>query len=179
MQTGKIYFIHLRDVNKETGHYEQKGGATVAWKVEENGDLIIGQPALCHSNDNFVKAYGRDVAGFNIENMEPIEVYSATDLAAIALAAGIAAFNYTTLTPAARVILMAKLAEIVELDVAGTMSTQWFESFIRSRIGLKKGRLVKAFAEGDAIDAVFILKAGDVFNDLYESVLDASFTIEG
>jgi hypothetical protein len=176
MQIGKIYFIHLRDINKATGHYEQKGGATVAWKVEENGDLIIGHPALCHSNDNFVKSHGRDVAGHNLVNLLPLEVYTAAELASIALAAGIPSLNFSTLTPAARIILISKLAEIAGRDIAGTMSTQWFESFIRSRIFLHKGRVHTAFEEGDAEDAVLIIKAEQLFGDLHENVMK-SFTV--
>lgn len=174
MQTGKIYFIHLRDINQETGEYVQKGGATVAWMVEEEtGDLVIGQPARCNVTDNFVKSEGREVALDNLLSLEPLEVYLAAEVAAIAASGGIAALNFSTLTPSARVVLISNLLELLQLSPAETMSTQWFESFIRSRISLVKGRLKVNFEQGDMLDYIAIQQADHTLGGLVKTTLQS------
>jgi hypothetical protein len=172
MQTGKIYFIHLRETNEQTGELAQKGGATVAWMVEEEtGNLVIGQPARCRSDENFIKSEGRDTAMDNLLSQDPLEVYTRDEVTAVAAAGGIPALNFSTLTPSARVVLMSKLLELLQLSPSDTMSTQWYESFIRSRIELVKGRLKFNFEQGDFIDFIAIQKADQTLSNLVTTTL--------
>lgn len=71
----KTRFIHFRNVRNAAAAAQGaeptlnvKGGATIAWKFDENGDILVGAPAICSINDNYDKTKGRDLAEYNLGN---------------------------------------------------------------------------------------------------------------
>jgi hypothetical protein len=147
MQVGKIYFVHLREQDCN-GKPVNNSGITFAWKVDEEGRLIVGQPAVCHSSDIFVKSEGRRIALDKFNNEDAILVMQHSEIVLFATAQAIASVDFReSLTPSARLKLFDFLANSIGKDVEGFMSTHWYEGLIRSRFQNIGGHLRNSIVE--------------------------------
>lgn len=137
----KICYIHVRAMT-EQGEKSHNGGATVAWYVSPEGDLIVGKPAVCHFKDKFVKALGRDVAKDNLMVQKPLFTITKEQMQIQAkLQAAVVHNQHAALTPKGRAALVrATLAEI-EGNIFEFMASSWFEQLVRNRLAVEGNRL--------------------------------------
>ena len=63
----KIFFVHFRIFNEDTGDFSSKGGTTVAYTEETPGNFKYAA-AFCHEKDPYVKAYGRAKAAGRLKS---------------------------------------------------------------------------------------------------------------
>lgn len=80
MIKNRIYYVHARQYDSN-GEVAGNGGATIAWEVNEAGDLVIGQPAYCSKADRYVREIGRGLARVNLLGKAPLLIISAEDMA--------------------------------------------------------------------------------------------------
>lgn len=142
MIIGKTCFIHLREVQTiytERGlaqEFKHTGGVTLAWEVDEFGNLVVGAPARCLPTERFVKSEGRDYASKNLEEYAPLLVITPNELAATAIAQTVLSFDtVTAMVPSARKALIQQVIhQITEEGVDVVMASSWYEDRIRERI---------------------------------------------
>lgn len=134
MIQGKVCYIHARETNEETGQLNHLGGVTIAWVVDAEGNIRVGQPARCRPNERFIKKDGRREAYTNLETKELLAFIAGADLSVAAASQSILAMNYSVLTPAARADIMETAIERCYTNLVGTMSSTWFEQQVRSRL---------------------------------------------
>lgn len=66
MVLGKVQYIHIRRLDDE-GNSIPSGGATVAWKLDADFNVVVSQPAYCSPKDLYVKLTGREIASGNLQ----------------------------------------------------------------------------------------------------------------
>lgn len=75
MQSNAVRFIHTRRqfiaYDKSNPFFNriekaQTGGMTFAWKVTDEGNIHVSQPAVCRNDDNYVRAAGAQYASMNL-----------------------------------------------------------------------------------------------------------------
>jgi hypothetical protein len=134
--TDKTCFIHLRNYD-EYGNFRVKGGATIAWIVdEETGDIVIGQPARCMEVDTFKKETGRNLAWSNLTYERAAFRIARASLVFLAQAQARSALRFSVLTPNAIAGLNDYIATEIQLNVEQTMSSNWYEQIVRAHFVL-------------------------------------------
>lgn len=177
MQVGKVYFVHLREQEQTVDglQFKNNSGITFAWKVEQDGRVVIGKPAVCFPTDIFVKAEGRRVAQDNLDNVDAYLVIPSEHTTSLATAQTIAAMNFSeALTPKARLSLFNFMVEALDADVAGVMTTRWFEGLIRARFHNVGGHLRQSLEQAEFMEYQQIIASGLYHNQLEDAVLTVS-----
>jgi hypothetical protein len=149
MIIGKTCFIHLRDVHTIYGErgltqeFKHTGGVTLAWEVDEFGNLIVGAPARCLPTERFVKSEGRDYALKNLNDFAPLLLITPGELAATAIAQSVLSFDtVTAMVPSMRKSLVDMIAARIKLEGVDTvMGSSWYEDRIRERIEFKNNNV--------------------------------------
>jgi hypothetical protein len=145
--TDKICYIYLRN-QRPDGHYEVKGGATIAWLVDSrDGSIVIGKPSRCMADDPkselkpkgdvFVKAVGRRNAYNNLTDLAPAFVVKRETL--IWLAANQAVHSlqlFDVLSPSAVNGLYEHFLREIKSNVESFMNSNWYEQVVRSHFVL-------------------------------------------
>lgn len=171
MQVDKIYFVHLREQD-EHGHYINNSGITFAWKVEKDGRLIIGKPAICWATDIFVKAKGRELALNNLTNEDALLVIQSDHIKMLAIAQCISSMNFAdSLTPRARLRLFQHMVDEIDADPTAVMTTRWYEGLIHARFFIEDGHLRYSIDEAFRQDVLQITNTALGHLDLEDSVL--------
>lgn len=131
----KVRFIHFRNQKTDYDTNTQvpliKGGATVAWRFDENGDIQVGAPAVCSIKDNYNKSIGRNYAENNL-NSKPLAIVIPKADYMAALDADIESLNnmlYLTKSFVKKVIDDAKAT--VDVDPLNFVTIKWFEDKVR------------------------------------------------
>lgn len=169
MQVDKIYFIHLREKD-QAGQYINNSGITFAWKVETNGRLVIGKPAVCWETETFVKSEGRRIALDNFDKEDALFVIQPAHIKMLATAQLIAAMSYDALTPKARLKLVDFVIDAIDDNVAEWMTTNWFEGLVRARFTIQDGHLRHTIHEAESFEVQGIMNSLFYHNDLEAAV---------
>lgn len=169
MQAGKIYFVHLRETD-ERGEFKQHGGATIAWAVTHNGDIVIGQPARCHSGEKFVKEQGREVARGKFNSQDASLVIPHTYIQSYAMAEASLHLDHPFMTPSARMALMDSFGAMLIADVTDVMATSWFEQLVRARFELVNNRVKTNFDEAKEAEANVVVASIEKLVDIFASL---------
>lgn len=169
MQAGKIYFVHLRETNAE-GQYNQHGGATIAWAVTDGGDIVVGQPARCHSGEKFVKSEGREIARAKFNSQDASLVIPAGYVQSFATAEATLYLNHPFMTPSARMALFDSFAAMAMTDIANVMGTSWFEQLVRSRFELKNNRVHTRFQEAKDAESAVVISSIELMMEIITSM---------
>ena len=129
MIKNRVYFVHAR-IHADGDEVSTHGGATVAWKVNENGDIVIGQPTICSKADRFVRSVGREQALANLNADKILQTVPASQVALEAenvvrsMVGSQRVFSTT--------VLYGLLAgQIDQEGVASIFSTSWYEFLVR------------------------------------------------
>lgn len=169
MQAGKLYFVHLRETDA-TGEYKQHGGATIAWAVTEQGDIVVGQPARCRSDEKFVKREGREVARAKFDLHDAILVIPANYVQSFATAEATLYLNHPFMTPSARMALFDAAAALAMTDITETMATSWFEQLVRSRFTLENNQVKTLFAEAKQAEATVVMTSINQMMEMFAGI---------
>jgi hypothetical protein len=149
LKTGKTCFIHFRNENQLAadagGKLESKGGATVAWRFDTNGDILVGAPAVCSPDDVYIKSVGRQVAEWQLNNptdKKPLAFVIPKAEYLEMLTAGAETFNrMVDLTPVARARLINEALGMIADDPLSFVNSSWFETRVRERLAFHEGRV--------------------------------------
>jgi hypothetical protein len=165
MIKNKVYYIHAREQDPVTGQFNHLGGVTIAWKVDDEGNIVVGQAARCREDERFVKSYGRDQALENLENKPAYFYIPKQNLRNVAASAGIVVMNFPTLTPFARAELTEKFCELTyDQDLTEVMGSNWYEEQVRTRLMFGDNR-VEYRPEADVEDFRLYAKSCQVALD--------------
>lgn len=133
MNANKTCFIHIRPKQQSTDNVASRGGFTVAWKITDAGDIVIGHPAICIGADHYVKRIGREIAERNLNTKPAIQTIPSAAIGEYALSA-----VPHILHPKAPFTLIAKntiiqlINDMITEDRLNTMSSNWFELVVNS-----------------------------------------------
>lgn len=141
MKLGKVFFTHLREVGLD-GEFKATGGATLAWSIDENnGELRVAVPAICHKKDNFERRMGRCVAQYNYDQMPPLFILPKDYYMSMAKMGAIQHMQVPVMTKQGQDKLLEATLALLEEDIYTMMSSNWFESIIRDFIVFENNRL--------------------------------------
>lgn len=136
MIPNKFSFIHVRNhIDRLT--YSPFGGKTYVWYVNDDEDIIIGNPAICYHQDRFVKRVGRELAlnkllfGESFLLIIPKQVY--VDEVIASLVAG-PKVSYHFITPSVGDEIQDLIIQNIQNNPINTLSSSWFETMVRQQI---------------------------------------------
>lgn len=133
MNANKTCFIHIRPTQQGTENVASRGGFTLAWKITDTGDIVIGHPAICIGADHYVKRIGREIAERNLNTKPAIQTIPSDAVGEFALST-----VKHILHPKAPFTLVAKnqiiehINKLITEDRLNTMSSNWFELAVNS-----------------------------------------------
>lgn len=128
------YFIHLRNHNEE-GEVLPKGGFTIAWFMDEEGDICVGHPAICHKDDLYNKSIGRGIALDLLMNAEEYAFYIPCEyIIDEACHAALCQNDYIMIKSLYEEVKEAVFNRMIEEGVENTMSMHFFDNLVREGI---------------------------------------------
>lgn len=133
MNANKTCFIHVRPKQHGAETVASRGGFTVAWKITDAGDIVIGHPAICIGADHYVKRIGREIAERNLNTKPAIKTITSDQLTNYALM-GLPHMLHPKLpfTMNAKNKVVEAIKEMIVGDRMNTMSSNWFELVVQS-----------------------------------------------
>lgn len=139
MNANKVCFIHVRpntqnQAPNEASHLLAKGGFTVAWKITDAGDIILGRPAICIGVDHYEKAIGRDIATKNLTDLAPIVTIPASAIASFRATIPAAMMHPDApFSKAGKDRLLALLTELSNENPLENLSSNFYERLVQNQ----------------------------------------------
>lgn len=133
MNANKTCFIHIRPNQQSTGTVASRGGFTLAWKINDAGDIVIGHPAICIGADHYVKRIGREIAERNLNTKPAIVTIGVAKITEYALSTVQHILHpKAPFTLVAKNEIMSKINDMVTKELLATMSSNWFELVVNT-----------------------------------------------